>query len=188
MKTLWIEKEFKYDGSQLGTLYAYLEHGVLGDSIISWIGPCNVDLQHMVDGEDRLAGAQIRGGKMVHFIVEIFHRELFSAVSLQRLMTTIVMDVLRDLSSQKELLQKMSRDGDDIFVEEKKHSISIAAKSVNSSMIHFAVNVTNEGTPVPTISLQDFSVDVKSFAEEVLKRVSSEVQSMTEATCKVLPV
>ncbi len=188
MKTLFLKKSFKYDGSQLRTLYAYLEYGVLGDSILSWVGPCDVDLEHMVDGEDRLAGAQICGGRMVHFILELFDRELFSGVVLQRLMASIVMDVLRDLSSEAGLTSGLSREGDDVFVDKGKHSISIATRSVNSLLIHFAVNVSNTGTPVETVSLEDFKVEEKSFAEEVLRRVSREVKSIKEATCKVLPV
>ena len=70
MKSLFIKENFKYDGSQLRSLFAYLNYGLLGDSIVSWIGPCNVDFDHMVDGEDLLQKSEIRSDNMVHFIIE----------------------------------------------------------------------------------------------------------------------
>ncbi|MEK6556365.1 MAG: DUF366 family protein, partial [Bdellovibrionota bacterium] len=42
MKQKWIEKEFKYDGTQLASLFNYLNYGIVGDSIVSWIGPCDI--------------------------------------------------------------------------------------------------------------------------------------------------
>jgi hypothetical protein len=55
-------------------------------------------------------------------------------------------------------------------------------------MIHFALNITNEGTPVPTCSLEDLQIDPKNFAEKVLKAFSEEYVSITEATQKVRPL
>lgn len=188
MKTLFLKDSFKYDGTQLRTLYAYLKHEVLGDSAVAWIGPCEIDFKHIVDGEDRLANSKICGDKMAHFILEVFHQSLFSGVILQRLMASIVVDVLRELSSQNDLISHLARRGDDIFVEDRKHSISIATCSAQSVMIHFAVNVTNDKTPVKTVGLEDFNISAKVFVEEVLQRLSKEIIFIKKATCKTLPV
>ena len=185
MNALWLDSEFKYDGSQLRALYAYLEHGVLGDSIIAWQGPCEVNLDHMVDGEDRRAGAQICGSKMVHFIVEKFECSLLAAVALQRLLAAIVKDVAQEMAPSSIIAQQLHRDGDDIYHGQNKFSISIATVSPTSALIHFAVNVVNEGTPVPTLALQDIKLDAASFAKKVLDRFTNETKSIIQATQKV---
>ena len=69
MKSMFIDKEFKYDGTQLRSLYAYLDFELMGDSVVSWIGACDISNEHMVDGEDLLLNAAICGDKMLHFII-----------------------------------------------------------------------------------------------------------------------
>ncbi|MCB0341568.1 MAG: DUF366 family protein [Pseudobdellovibrionaceae bacterium] len=180
MKSLWIEESMLYDGQQLVSRFAYMNYGLLGDSVVAWSGPCDIPTEHMVDGEDVLAGAAIRGGEMLHFIVEGFGMNLFSAVALQRLLAAIVKDELTGLGAVG-----LYRAGDDIFQGEKKLSISIATVSPISAMIHFAVNITNENTPVPTVSLNDMDVIAQDFAITVMSRLTREVASIKEATQKV---
>ncbi len=187
MKTLFVEKTFTYDGTQLRSLFNYLENGVLGDSIVSWCGPCEISFDHMVDGEDLLAQSPIRGSSMLHFIVERFVPDLFSAVALQRLLTSLGADLLRELlqTAKSPLANLIRRDGDDIYVDDRKFSISIATVCPVSSLIHFAVNIRNEGTPVPTVALTDFAIDAKSYALELMARFAYEKKTIDEATCKV---
>lgn len=185
MKFRFSDTPEAYDGSQLKPLRNYLKYQLLGDSIVSWIGPCDVKIDHMLDGEDLLAGAEIRGESMLHFTVEMFDSTLFAAVSVQRLLASIVKDLLALTAKNQILVTGLRRSGDDIYSGDKKLSISIATQSANSSLIHFAVNVVNRGTPVPTISLQDFDLDAKTFALEVMRRFCEEIESVREATKKV---
>lgn len=185
MKTLFLEADELYDGRQLVSLRNYLKHKILGDSMVAWVGPCNVSLDHMVDGEDLLAGAEIRGGRMVHFIAELFDSTLFAGVGIQRLLASLVLETLRDLSPVRSTAESLTRDGDDILFKQQKLSISIATQSPVSTLIHFAVNVTNDGTPVPTLSLHDLQVDPVEFAKVILKKFEVEVTSIREATQKV---
>ncbi|MGZ3782751.1 MAG: DUF366 family protein, partial [Pseudobdellovibrionaceae bacterium] len=48
------------------------------------------------------------------------------------------------------------------------HLISIATKSPVSVMVHFAMNITNKGTPVKTLSLQDLKLEPKNVAEDLI--------------------
>lgn len=185
MKSLFIKNEFPYDGTQLRSLFAYLGHGVMGDSVVSWIGPCSISFDHMIDGEDLLAGETIAGDRMVHFIIEKFNTPLFGAVALQRLFASIVMEVFREHVADAEVANQFRRAGDDIYFGPSKMSISIATVSPVSSLIHFAVNVTNEGTPVRTASLEDIDMDAEEFARKAMKRLADEVGSIEEATVKV---
>ena len=182
MKSKFLEHTELYDGSQLVSLRSYLKHHILGDSIVAWIGPCDVTLEHMVDGEDLLAHARICGGQMVHFIIETFDTSLLAAVGLQRLFASTVKDQLDEMSKNN---LPLVRDGDDLYSGSRKLSISIATQSPVSSLIHFAVNVTNEGTPVETLSLQDLAVEPKAFAQACMASFCAEFQSIRNATRKV---
>lgn len=179
MKTEFVKKRIKYDGSQLKPLYGYIHHKIHGDSILSFIGPCDVTLEHMVDAEDLVVKAEIKSQKMLHFIVEIFGQNLMTAVSLQRLLVSLAQNILN---------KGLARSGDDLYLKNKKLSVSIASCSAVSSMIHLGLNVTNEGTPVPTCSLQDLAVDPTIFANKLMKQFSSEYKSIIEATQKVKPL
>lgn len=185
MKQKYIEKTFSYDGTQLHSLFAYLNYQVLGDSIVSWQGACDISPNNMVDGEDLLLGAKICGRHMLHFIVEKFNVNLFSGVAVQRLIASLAIDVLQELSPNKDRTSLLLRDGDDIYIGEQKLSISIATNSPTSTLIHFAVNVTNEGTPVETLCLQELKVDPIEYAKLLMMRICDEIENIEIATQKV---
>jgi Uncharacterized conserved protein len=188
MQTHFIEKKMTYDGSQLRSLFAYLDHGVLGPSIIAWTGACNIPFAHMVDGEDLLARAVIEGNEMLHFIIEVFDRDLFAGVALQRLFASITRDYLGEKSLPVLGDKYLRRDGDDIYLDDRKLSISIATKSPVSTMVHFAMNITNEGTPVKTLSLGDLKLDPRRTAEDLMTLFRKEFLEIVDATQKVRPV
>lgn len=183
MQTHFIEKKFPYDGSQLHSLFAYLNHGIQGPSIVSWIGACSISNEHMVDGEDLLAKALIQGDEMLHFIIELFDRDLFAGVAAQRLFASIAKDYIEGKGSHG-----LHRDGDDIYQGERKLSISIATRSPISTLVHFAINITNDGTPVKTLSLQDLKLEPVRVAEDLMTLFRKEYISMVTATQKVRPV
>ncbi len=185
MKTLWIDQTIKYDGTQLRSLYAYLEHNLLGNSVIAFRGACDVNFDHMVDGEDLLQRAQICGSDMLHFIFEIFDEKLISGVLIQRLFASMVQNKILQKYKNQILLK---REGDDLYLDDRKLSISIAARSPQSILIHFAMNISNEGTPVKTCSLEDLKIEPVDFAKELLKDFSEEYQNIQQATWKVKPV
>lgn len=180
MQTKFITEEFLYDGSQLRPLYAYQDHGVEGESTIAWVGACNVSNENMKDGEDLFAGESIEGQLMLHFIIELFEQPLFSMVAVQRLFSSIAKDCLEELSSKK-----IARDGDDLFFNGGKLSISIASRDAVSSMIHFAINVNNDGTPVKTASLDDLGIESKDLVERLFESWSKEYSGIQRATKKV---
>lgn len=185
LKFRYIANEMEYDGSQLRSLFAYRNYELLGDSLISWVGPCQVKKEFMVDGEDLNAGEKICGDKMLHFIWEKFNTSLFSAVASQRLMTCLALEALRELSPEKEMTQNMYRDGDDIYLAKKKLNISIATVSPVSALIHWALNIVNDGTPVDTLSLQDLKIQTEDFVEKFSQKVLVEMSTINEATQKV---
>lgn len=184
VKYQFIEQEIVYDGSQLRPLFAFQEFGLEGDSIVSWIGPCNVSSEFMKDGEDLVAGESIQGAKMLHFIIEAFGHDLTAMVYCQRLFSSIAKDLIVFYKPDIRLL----RDGDDLFLQDKKLNISIASTSAVSSMIHCAFNITNEDTPVKTCSLEDFGLSGFSFSKELMENFVKEFSEVVRATKKVFPL
>lgn len=185
MKTLWIDQIIKYDGTQLRSLFAYLDHQVLGNSAVAFRGACDVSFEHMIDGEDLLQQAQICGSDMLHFIFEIFDEKLITGVFVQRLFASIVQNKVQEKSKGNFFLK---REGDDLYLNDAKLSISIAAHSPQSILVHFAMNISNKGTPVKTSSLEDLNIEPVEFAKELLKDFSEEYKNIQEATWKVKPV
>ncbi len=189
-KTYWISKKIKYTGEQLSSLFAYLNYGVLGPSAVAFIGPCDISFANMKDGEDLREKAVIAGQEMLHFIFEIFDERLITGVFLQRLFAAIIKDLLEEQiyadGVQTDSMQlRLHRSGDDLYWGPAKLSISIATRSTAGILVHFAVNITNEGTPVETVSLNDFGIDAKSFAKAALAKLQVEMNSIMQATYKV---
>lgn len=185
MKTLWLDKKITYDGEQLKPLFNYLDHGLLGNSCVAWVGPCNVTFEHMIDGEDLRAQAAIASDEMVHFILELFDFPLKAGVLLQRLMAETTLRVFRVLGVDEKTLAKIERKGDDLYLGNKKLNISIATATTNSVLIHFAVNVKSTGAPVEVLSLQDLDVHPQKFAKLLMENVAGEFKDVVEASQKV---
>ncbi len=191
MKNKFIIKKIKYNGTQLKPLYAYENYGIMGHSIISWTGACDIQFDHMIDLEDKIENSKICGDEMLHFIIEIFDNSLMSAVAIQRLFASIVRDQVFSMNS-KLTPANFIREGDDLyFILNKKRlklSISIASKSAVSTQIHFAVNIVNSGTPVPTSCLNDFKIKPADLAKNVMGYFCNEFESIVQATQKVRPL
>jgi hypothetical protein len=182
MKTHWLESTLAYDGSQLRPHWIRGATGIVGDATVAFRGPCRVRAAEMADVADVLAGSTIAGDDMVHFIAEVFDDgDLPRALLRQRLLSAMAAEQLRELAPGIAL----QREGDDLFADGRKLSISVATRSLVSTLIHFAVNVTTTGTPVPTAGLLDLRVDPREFAGRLLDAVAREEESMAAARCQV---
>ena len=73
------------------------------------------------------------------------------------------------------------------MIEGKKLSVSIATKSITSVLIHTGLNILSEGAPVKASGLtSELGInDIGSFALEVMKRYSEELDDIKSASTKV---
>ncbi|MDX1386448.1 MAG: DUF366 family protein, partial [bacterium] len=104
-------------------------------------------------------------------------------VLLQRLWEASLHELLMEKG-----VDRGQRKGDDLYWGEKKLNISIATSSPVSTLIHLALNVETEGTPVPTIGLADWDLEPVAFGKALLERFQGEYEGMRRATWKVRPV
>lgn len=181
MKTLFIENEIKYIGSQLAPHWIYKNFKLQGDSIVAFCGECEVKLDEMVDIEDVINNEPIYSKYMLSFISEQFNIGLVEGVFRQRLLICCIKEALEKRGC------KVIRSGDDLFVFDKKLTVSIATKSINSVLIHTGINILSEGAPVDASGLtSELNItNVKDFAKDVMKSYSEEIEDIVLASTKV---
>lgn len=188
MKSLYIEEEIKYIGSQLAPHWIYKNFNLLGDAIVAFTGEMDVKITEMVDIEDVISNSPIYSKKMVSFIIEQFGISLSECVLRQRFLICIIIEELRKILGNK---FEITRNGDDIFVKidgkNKKLSVSIATKSTTSGLIHTGLNIDPTGAPVDACGLTtDLGItEIKEFAKNVMKRYIEENAEILDAVCKV---
>jgi hypothetical protein len=180
MNTRWLARRIRYDGSQLAAHWILRTTGLAGDAIVGFRGACAVAPDRIADLAD-VDGPGIAGDDMVHLLWESFDApDLARAVLRQRLLAARAAELLRELG-----LDRVRRDGDDLYVGAGKLSISVAAPTAVSALIHFAVNVTRDGVPVRAAALADRRIDPARFGRELLRRTAAEEESMRLARAKV---
>ena len=180
MKSLFIDKEIKYTGRELSPHWIYKNFKICGDCVVAFIGEVEVNLSEMVDIEDVINNEPIYSKKMLNFIIERFTVSLDEMVWCQRLFVSIIKETLEKRGI------KLQRSGDDLFFEGKKLSVSIATKSITSSLIHTALNIVGEGAPIEVSSLNEMGIeDVENLAKDIMSAFCAECESINMAKCKV---
>ena len=181
MQTKFLKQNIKYEGFQLSPHWIYKNFYIQGDAVVAFVGECDVKLNEMVDIEDVINNEPIYSKKMLNFISEQFNIGLVEGVLRQRLLISII----------KEALEKRGfviiRNGDDLFYNDKKLTVSIATKSVNSILIHTGINIISSGAPVKASGLEeDMNIrDIETFANEILQNYSEELTDVVMASTKV---
>lgn len=178
----------KYTGKELSPHWIFKTFNISGSALVAFMGACKVDIGSMVDLEDVRDKAPIYSPNMLHFIGEFFDDDLLRTVYRQRLLVVTV----------KEQLEKMKialpivREGDDLYVNAPKGrgklSVSIATRSVVSTLIHMGVNIETTGTPVKTAGLSELGIDPTVFAGSVLMAFQEEEAGIMLARSKVRSV
>lgn len=183
MITKYISKKIDYLGFQLSPQFAYRNFHILGESIISFQGKADVKLEHMADIEDVINKEHIYSPLMLHFIIEHFDEDLEKMTIYQRLFISIIKETIEDITDKK-----IIRKGDDLFYSGRKLSVSIAAKTPVSCMIHTGLNIKTDDTPLETSGLGELGVQAEEFAHKVMESYKEEVESIRKARCKVRSV
>ncbi len=184
MPTRLLPQEIAYDGSQLRSGWIAETAGLTGDAAVAFVGPCDVSFEHMVDAVDREARARICSPRMLHLIIEHPGLDLLSITARQRLLMALALELLHRRLGETLL----RRDGDDLYLRDRKLSISVATTSPHSGLIHAAFNFRGEGAPVPAVGLEELGVSPPAFGEELLAAYAAEIEGLTYAASKVRPV
>lgn len=181
MKTYLIDENVKYEGWQLSPHWIYKNYKIQGDAIVGFIGECEVKLTEMVDIEDVINNEPIYSKSMLSFISEQFNIGLVEGVFRQRLLICTIKEALEKRG------YKITRNGDDLFFDGKKLTVSIATKSATSVLIHTGINIDSEGAPVKASGLTSElgMTDIEEFAKEVMLSYAEEIDDIILASAKV---
>ncbi|WP_010479167.1 DUF366 family protein [Thermococcus zilligii] len=177
------EGRIDYDGSAIRSHWAYRNFGILGNSLVVFRGKCDVRVEEMIDIEDLRQSKEIKSDDMVHYIIEVFDlvNALFAS-TLQKLFIAKLCEVLEQYGV------KTGRKGDDIYVNGRKLSISIATVSPVSVKIHIGINVEAKGIPagVDAIGLKELGImDIEDFMERTGKALVAEFEKVKKDSLKV---
>jgi hypothetical protein len=176
-----LDGDVAYTGLELRSGWVAVRTGLSGDAAAGFVGPCHVPNERLVDLDDARAGFFIKAASMAHVIVE--HAcALEVAVLRQRLLIAILGECLSARG------KRMRRDGDDLYYDGRKLTVSIAAPSVATSVIHLGINVDPEGAPVPAVGLTEMRIDARELLTELLTRYGRELETVAHATTKVRTV
>jgi hypothetical protein len=137
----------------------------------------------MVDLVDLESGSRIYSPLMLHFIVEHFGGDLENAVLKQRLLSALACDYLRSATGRPIL-----RRGDDLYLEERKISVSVATVSPVSILIHFGLNVQTKGVPVPACGLEELGLEPDVTAHQIMRAYITELAGVKAARTSAKPV
>lgn len=190
------DRDIKYDGDQLTSLFNYKISKQVGDSIVAFKGEMDVTQDHMVDIEDVINNDYIYSPRAVNFIIELFDISLEATVLYQRAFMDIIAHNLELAYFIGLANYEVELDGDDIFITlpgkmRGKLSVSIATVSKISGLIHTGLNLElNEKVPVLAACLSDFLSEEKinTLIEAVTKEFSEFVEDIKRCKYKVLGV
>ena len=183
LNTYFAEKRIEYTGQQLQSGWAKKIFGLEGDCIVSFIGQCDVKLEYMVDLIDLQEGSRIYSPLMLHFIVEHSGADLEKGVLRQRLFAVIAGELLR-----AETGLPIVRSGDDLYLEKRKISVSVATVSPVSTLIHFGINILTKDVPVPACGLEELGLAPDVTAHRVMESYVAELVSAEKARTSARPV
>ena len=178
-----LEESLPYTGRELRSGWVRKKTGMKGGgAAVAWVGPCRVDTEDLVDLDDAKNDAVIEAALMAHVVVEHLGCTLQAAVLRQRLLVCILGEVLRERGVV------VVRDGDDLYVDDRKLTVSIAAPSRGACLIHLGINVDPAGAPVPSVGLEELGVPPRELLETLLDRYREELATAAYAEIKVRSV
>lgn len=177
-----LEDTVTYHGTELRGGWVRESTGHAGDAGAGFIGPGDVPNGNLVDLDDARAGEFIRAASMAHVIAEHPGCPLAMAVLRQRLLVALLGEILASMG------KVTHRTGDDLYYDGRKLTVSIAAPSASSSLIHLGINIDPTGAPVPAVGLAEIGVDARVVLGELLARYARELETAEYAATKVKTV
>lgn len=178
-----LEETIAYTGKELRSGWVREKTGIHGGgAAVGFVGPCHVEPEYMADLDDAKTGEGIEAAMMAHVVVEHVACSLQVAVLRQRLLVCNLCEILNERGIA------VHRDGDDVFVGGRKLTVSIAAPSRRSCMIHLGIDVDPEGAPVAAVGLDEMGVAPFELLETLLDRYRKELATAAYAETKVRSV
>ncbi len=176
MKSLYIKDKIKFTGEQLEPHWAFNNFDLLGDSILAFVGPCEVEERYLIGVDHFKKKTQVKSEMMLHFLVEHFDQDLEKAILRQKLLMSILKDKLNHRLGQ----DVFQRWGNDIFEQDFKLTVSTVTKTSVSTKIHLGINISAKDVPVKAKGLSDYGIDPDDIAEVVMNQYRLDMRRIKE--------
>lgn len=180
MKSLFVRDEILFTGEQLSSFWAYKNYDVLGDNIVAFIGPCQVDEKYIIRIDHFKKKTQIKSERMLHFLVEHFELDLEKAILRQKLLV----DILKDKLNHRLKGDVLQRWGDDLFDTDSKLTVSATLRTSVSTKIHLGINISSKNIPVKAKGLEDYGIDPDDVSQAVMDQYRLDMRLISQKLCK----
>ncbi len=189
---IFISKERQtYDGSQIRPFWAFSALNILGTSIVVFRGSMCLPKSEMIDLKDikregHLGEFLITADDALSFIIEHFEDQPPNLRLMYFRLRILVLCTLEVLKMQTK--QEIRRKGTDLYSNGAKLNVGIASVSTTSGKIHFALNVSKEGTPayINVIGLRELEIklDPLDIGKEIAERYVTELTAIEDDISK----
>jgi len=184
MKSLYTKDKIKFTGEQLEAHWTFNRFDLLGDSILAFVGPCEVDERYLIGADHFKKKTQVKSEMMLHFLVEHFDQDLEKAILRQKLL----MSILKDKLNHRLGGDVFQRWGNDIFEQDFKLTVSTVTKTPVSTKIHVGINVSAKNVPVKAKGLSDYGIDPDDIAEVVMNQYRLDMRRIKERMARTRSV
>jgi hypothetical protein len=149
-------------------------------NIVSFVAPMKVT-DNLIDLEDKLNNDFIHSDWAFNFCWEIPGIDIFGSVAFQRLFNVNIANIL-----QKYIIaQSFVVDGDDIMIDGKKASVSIACVKDGAALGHTGINII-AGDQAPDFAYSTKIQNTEQFMDDVEACFYEIVGDIFVATTKIL--
>lgn len=180
MRSKFIKEDLNFTGEQFSSLFAYDSFNLLGDSIIAFIGACDVSIKEIADLELAKSGKKtFYCPKMLHFLAEHFEVDMEKAI----FRSLLLLNIIKDLINEKLDKYLIKRVGTELFENDSRIAFSLASSSPVSSLIYVGVALVpaEEGKGK---GLEGYGIEPVAFANEVMDRYTKEAERITQLRCR----
>ncbi len=185
MKSLIIREPIEFDASAMRPHWAQEKFDILGDSIVAFHGKCNIPEQDFMDLRKRKKGPCLCAEDMLHFVAEQFQPYLEMAVLRQYLLVLIAGE---KLEHRVDPSLEIIRWHDDLFLDNRKLTVTAVAKTPVSTKIHLGINIDPTGTTQPAVGLAELGIDPFDLAEAIVDQYKLEMQEIREKVWSIREV
>jgi hypothetical protein len=177
-----IEQEV-YDGSLIHRRFAYRffkKQVNPSGNIVSFVAPMDVT-DNLIDLEDKLNNDYIYSDWAFNFCWEIPGIDRFGSVVFQRLFNINIANILQKYVEA----EGFNINGDDIMIDGKKASVSIACVKDGAALGHTGINII-AGDKAPEFAYSTKIKKTTEFVTEVEKCFYEMLQDIFVATTKIV--
>ncbi len=172
-------------GDEMLPHWALRNFGLLGDSIVSFIGQFSVPPERWIDIDSIMHNQDFPAGDMLHFVIEHFQSSLGETVLRQYVLVSILEEKLLHRVRYND--NQLTRLGDDLFDGENRLSLTAAGSTLVSTKIHLGVFI-DSAPGYGFHGLREYNVDPSELAEVVIMQYRTEMRRISEKAWKMRPI